>query len=88
MQNDAPPGPARPDPAVARRIREAAGWSRPRMAQALGVHENSIVRWEAGGSGPSRSRLLAWIRLLDQLSEEAVRNGEVATRLAGRAAAL
>ncbi len=88
MQNNTTPGPARPDPATARRIREAAGWSRQRMAAELGVHANSIVRWEAGGSGPEGVRLTGWIRLLDRLSEEAARTDEAAARVASRTIAL
>ncbi len=84
MQNGSSPGPARPDSVAARRIRERAGWSRQQMADELGVHANSIVRWEAGGSGPEGVRLAGWIRLLDRLSTEIVQTDEAAARVADR----
>jgi transcriptional regulator with XRE-family HTH domain len=59
-----------PDPAAARAIRERAGWARRRMAEALGVTENTIVRWEAGTGTPAGRNLIPYIRLLDQLSAD------------------
>lgn len=33
--------------------REAKGWSQLDLAKAIGVHENTVVRWELGRSRPS-----------------------------------
>jgi transcriptional regulator with XRE-family HTH domain len=35
-----------------RMIRERLGWDRHRFADQLGVHWNSVARWEIGGSVP------------------------------------
>ncbi len=51
----------------ARAIREAAGWSRQRMADQLGVHLNSVIRWELGLTVPGGWRLWAYAELLRQL---------------------
>lgn len=59
-----------PTPERARAIREAAGWSRRRMAIELGIAESSIVRWEDGLHVPSGRHLLAYMRLLDRLNRE------------------
>lgn len=66
--------PTRPDPTHARAIREQFGWSRSRMAQELGVHETSIVRWESGGGGPAGRRLDEWASLLDRMAGELARS--------------
>jgi DNA-binding transcriptional regulator YiaG len=44
-----------PPPAEARRIRERAGVSTLRLAQALAVHRSTVSRWERGVSTPRLS---------------------------------
>lgn len=59
-----------PDPAEARRVREQFGWTRQQMANELGVHESSVVRWERGVVRPAGGRLRDWVRLLDRMTAE------------------
>jgi transcriptional regulator with XRE-family HTH domain len=35
-----------------REVREKLGWTRPELAERLGVHSGSIARWETGGAIP------------------------------------
>ena len=57
-----------PYPTVARRIREAAGWSRQRMADELGVHIQTLIGWELGEGIPSRNNIWPYAALLDRLA--------------------
>jgi transcriptional regulator with XRE-family HTH domain len=57
-----------PYPTVARRIREAAGWSRQRMADELGVHVQTLIGWELGEGIPSRNNIWPYAALLDRLN--------------------
>lgn len=51
----------------ARGIRERAGWSRQRVADELGVHVNSVVRWEHGIQMPTGRNLWPYAELLARL---------------------
>jgi DNA-binding transcriptional regulator YiaG len=57
-----------PPPALAREVRRAAGVSRPRMAEALGVHPVSVARWERGSRAPRGARRLKYAALLAELA--------------------
>lgn len=58
-----------PSPEKAREIREAAGISGTRLAQAVGVHPNTLCRWEAGTRRPRGALRLAYAAALAELSE-------------------
>ncbi len=58
-----------PTPAVARMIRTTAGVSQKRLAQELGVHRMTVVRWEAGTRRPRGSSKAAYAELLGQLQK-------------------
>jgi DNA-binding transcriptional regulator YiaG len=60
---------ALPRPDAARAIREGAGVSQARLAAELGVHELTILRWEAGTRTPHGELRLAYGRLLRELDE-------------------
>lgn len=45
------------DPESIRALREALGWSRPQLADALGVVPLTIARWEGHESTPHAARL-------------------------------
>jgi DNA-binding transcriptional regulator YiaG len=57
------------DPGVARAIRLNAGVSQAALAAELGVHRMTVNRWERGARRPSRTQLVAYRRLLDQLQD-------------------
>ncbi len=57
-----------PYPTVARRIREAAGWSRQRVADELDVHVQTLVEWELGTAAPGRRNIWPYAALLDRLA--------------------
>ncbi len=61
---------ALPAPPLAREIRRAAGVSRQRMADELGVHVVTLARWERGTRHPRGATQLAYAHLLAALSEE------------------
>lgn len=69
---------ALPGPDVARQIREAAGVSRVRLANELGVHEITVQRWEAGLHAPHGELRRAYSRLLAEL-DQVTRGSEGAT---------
>lgn len=56
-----------PTPARRRQIRRAAGVSRLRLANALGVSDVTVLRWERGTVDPSRTHIAAYVDLLEQL---------------------
>jgi DNA-binding XRE family transcriptional regulator len=58
---------ALPGPEVRRRIRVAAGIARARLATELGVHLQTVVRWEAGTREPRGELRVAYARLLRDL---------------------
>jgi transcriptional regulator with XRE-family HTH domain len=58
-----------PNRHVARRIREASGWTRQAVAAALGVHPQTIVQWELGTSVPSGRHMWPYAELLAQLGQ-------------------
>lgn len=49
------------------RIRQEAGISRSELADACGVTESTIQRWETGQSRPSGPRAVAYARMLAEL---------------------
>jgi DNA-binding transcriptional regulator YiaG len=61
---------ALPDAVTATRIRRAAGVSRQRMADELGVHEVTFARWERGESNPTGPRRIRYAQLLQALALE------------------
>jgi Helix-turn-helix domain len=61
-------GPDLPPPAERKRLREAAGLTRPQLAQALGVHHDAVRRWEAGDD-PRQPQRGEYARLLAGLAQ-------------------
>lgn len=57
--------PEMPPPAERARLREAAGITQARLAQALQTTTQSVKNWEAGRSEPRPPRRQAYQRLLD-----------------------
>lgn len=58
-----------PPPATARMIRVAAGVSQDRLAQELGVHRMTVVRWETGERAPRGVHRALYARLLQDLQQ-------------------
>ena len=58
-----------PPVAERRRIREAAGLSFQRMADALGVTAPTVWNWENDKDGPSLENAARYRKLLDQLDK-------------------
>jgi transcriptional regulator with XRE-family HTH domain len=56
-----------PDPATCQAIRVAAGWSRRQLADQLGCHEQSVIRWESGTRVVSGRFYAAYSALLARL---------------------
>lgn len=56
-----------PRPEDAKRIRQRAGVTQARMAEALGVHPVTFRRWEAGTSTPTQVHRIRYASLLKQL---------------------
>jgi len=59
-----------PPPQLAREIRRAAGVSRDRLADELGVHVITLARWERGMSRPQRRYRHRYAELLAALAAE------------------
>lgn len=57
-----------PAPAERKRIRQAAGLSYQRLADALGVTAPTVWNWENDGDGPSLENAVKYRRLLDELA--------------------
>ena len=66
---------ALPPPHRRREIREAAGISQARLAEAVGVTDVSILYWERGGT-PRRGNLEAYVEALRML--DSIVTGEAA----------
>ncbi len=62
-----------PNRHAARRIREASGWSRQAVADALGVHQQTIIQWELGTSVPGRRHMWEYADLLHRLRQMSLR---------------
>ena len=62
-------GPQLPPPAERVRLREAAGVTQARLAQALKSTVQTVKNWENGRSEPRPPRLQAYLRLLDGWAE-------------------
>lgn len=56
-----------PSRAMARVIRQEAGVTQARVAEALGVHPVTVARWELGTRRPRGHLLLAYVELLREL---------------------
>lgn len=61
---------ALPIPAMRRAIRVGAGLSQSDVAEILGVHRETVARWESGDRTPRGTTLIAYVDLLDQLRGE------------------
>ena len=59
-----------PTPKMARALREAAGLSQGRIADALGVSRVAVGRWEAGLRKPRSKNKAAWAVLLAAIQVE------------------
>ncbi len=57
-----------PPPALACEIRRAAGVTRQRLADELGVHVVTVARWERGTRHPRGSTRTAYAQLLLDLN--------------------
>lgn len=49
-------------------LRRCAGWSRKRVAEALGVTERTVLRWEIEGRIPGRATAVKLYELLERLA--------------------
>jgi transcriptional regulator with XRE-family HTH domain len=58
------------DPAQLRAARALLKWSRQRLASASGTGRETIQDFEARGSNPKRSTMLAWERALKKAGVE------------------
>jgi DNA-binding transcriptional regulator YiaG len=56
-----------PPLAMRRAIRLGAGLSQSDVAEILGVHRETVHRWEAGDRTPRGALLVAYVDLLDKL---------------------
>lgn len=56
-----------PPPAVRRALREANGVSQGDVGGVLGVHRETVSRWERGERTPRGELLVAYVDLLDEL---------------------
>jgi transcriptional regulator with XRE-family HTH domain len=59
-----------PEPRVRRAIRLAAGVSQADVAEALGVAQRTVARWELGQANPRGASLVSYVELLDALRNE------------------
>lgn len=58
-----------PTPALARAIREAAGATQAELAEALGVDQSTVARWESGVRRPGPDKAEQYLAVLDALRE-------------------
>jgi DNA-binding transcriptional regulator YiaG len=58
---------ALPNLAMRRAIRVGAGLSQADVAECLGVHRESVSRWESGHRTPRGRVLVDYVALLDEL---------------------
>ncbi|GEM_PF-3137402 len=56
-----------PTPVMGREIRRAAGVSRQRLADEIGVHVVTLARWERGTRKPRGPNRLTYARVLIEL---------------------
>lgn len=59
-----------PTPALARAIRESAGLSQARVAEALGVDRVTVTRWETGRRRPRGQIAREYVALIEKLRVE------------------
>ncbi len=60
-----------PPPEFCRGVRVAAGASQADLAELLGVHRETISRWERGNRRPSPRHLARYLELLEELRKVA-----------------
>lgn len=60
-----------PAPSERRSIRVAAGLSQEEVAALVGVHRESVSRWELGQRSPRGEMLVAYVEVLDELAKGA-----------------
>jgi DNA-binding transcriptional regulator YiaG len=58
---------ALPSPSVCRALREGAGLSQEDVATAVGVHRETVSRWERGERAPRGTHLVGYVSLLTEL---------------------
>lgn len=61
-----------PEPARRKAIRRAAGVTHERLAEELGVHRITVLRWEKGSSEPGfrvRARYAELLRAMERAGE-------------------
>ena len=58
-----------PMPPVARAVRQAAGATQSRVAEALGVHRLTVSRWETGERRPRGEMRARYASLLAELAQ-------------------
>lgn len=56
-----------PSPELCRTLRVAAGASQADLAEILGVHRETVSRWERGERRPSGEHLLRYLEVLEEL---------------------
>jgi DNA-binding transcriptional regulator YiaG len=56
-----------PPPRLRRMLREDLGLSQEDIAQVLGVHRETVSRWERGACYPRGRHLVAYVELLQRL---------------------
>lgn len=76
-----------PPPDECRRIRKAAKASRRDVAEALGVSEQTVIRWESG-LGPGPRHLESYVNLLAELRRVAELPGKLGTPMTSTASEL
>ncbi len=59
-----------PPPSVRRRIRVRSSASQADVAALLGVHRETLSRWERGVRDPSGRQLVAYVALLEELQSD------------------
>lgn len=56
-----------PPPKIRRAIREAVGATQADIADELGIHRETVSRWESGERTPRGEKLVHYVELLDRL---------------------
>lgn len=57
-------------PEQIKQLRKALGWTRPQMADAMGVKVQSVYEWERGMTHPRYPKLVKLNELLKKAQEE------------------
>jgi DNA-binding XRE family transcriptional regulator len=61
---------ALPSPPIRLALRADAGLTQQDLADALGVHRETVSRWERGARSPRGRLLIAYVELLDELRSD------------------